>query len=163
MSRVRAAAGVAVRPCTLGRGLFALRAYAPGEVIVKFKGRRVDRGDPLHFEMVGANLLQTGRRTYILPEPPAVFANHSCNPNAGIRHNRDLVAIEPIAPGDEICFDYSTTMDEEYWTMPCACGAPNCRGVVRDFDQLPEDVRRRYLKLGVVQGFIARRFRRQVG
>ena len=162
MSRVRAAAQVAVRTCSLGRGLFALKPYVPGEVILRFKGRRVDRGDPLHFEILGANLIQTGRTTYIYPEEPGIFANHSCDPNAGIRHNRELVAIKAIAPGEEIFFDYSTTMAEHGWTMECACGSPHCRGVVRDFELLPDEVRRRYLELGVVQGFIARRYRGRV-
>jgi hypothetical protein len=151
-------AEVAIRPCTLGRGLFALRPYRPGETILYFAGQRVDADDPLHALAEGANLLQTGRRTYILPEPPGLFANHSCDPNAGIVHNRQLVAIKAIAAGEEIRFDYSTTMDEDGWTMACACGESACRGLVTDFRTLPHEVRRRYLELGVVPGFIARRY-----
>ena len=148
-----------VSPCELGRGLFATCAYGPGELILRLSGPRFERNDPIHQTEAGANLLQTGRQTYILLGPPGVFANHSCNPNAGIRHNRRLVALRAIRAGEEIRFDYSTTMDEEMWTMPCRCGAPGCRGVVEDFVRLPAEVQRRYLELEVVQGFIARKWR----
>ena len=144
--------------CSLGRGLFAARNYRAGELIMVLRGPRRERDDPLHDTPDGANLLQTGQRSYILLGPPGVFANHSCEPNAGIHGNRRLVAIRDIDAGDEIRFDYSTTMDEDLWTMPCRCGAPTCRGVVTDFKLLPETVRRHYLDLGIVQGFIARRW-----
>lgn len=152
---------VYVCDCDVGRGLFANRYISAGERILTLHGSRYDRGDPIHFLESGANLLQTGPRTYILLEPPGVFANHSCDPNAGIAANRNLVAIRDIPAGREIRFDYSTTMDEDFWTLECRCGSPLCRGVVGDFRTLPPQLQVRYLELGVVQGFIARRYRRQ--
>lgn len=151
---------VSVAPCPEGRGLFAERPFAGGELILKLDGPRYTREDPIHLTEEGANLLQTGRRSYILLQPPGVFANHSCDPNAGIAENRRLVAIRDIAHGEEIRFDYSTTMDEDFWTLQCRCGAANCRGLVTDFRLLPDDVRQRYLELGIVQGFIAHRVRK---
>ena len=148
-----------VSSCELGRGLFATCDYGPGELILRLSGPRFERDDPIHKTDAGANLLQTGKHTYILLGPPGVFANHSCDPNAGISHNRRLVALRSIVSGEEIRFDYSTTMDEEMWTMPCRCGAPGCRGVVEDFVRIPTEVQQRYLELGVVQGFIARKWR----
>lgn len=145
--------------CSIGRGLFAGRIFMPGELILNLRGRRYGREDPIHLTASGANLLQTGWRTYILLEAPGVFANHSCCPNAGIRGNRKLVAIRLIMPGDEIRFDYSTTMAENFWTMPCLCGAPGCRKVVEDFSRLPTGIQDYYLDLGVVQGFIAHKYR----
>jgi hypothetical protein len=147
--------------CPVGRGLFAARDYQPGEVILRLGGPRYGREDPIHLTEAGANLLQTGPRSYILLEAPAVFANHSCDPNAGIRANRTLVAIRPITAGQEVRFDYSTTMAEDYWTLQCRCGSPLCRGVVTDFRLLPPEIKQRYLDLGVVQGFIARAERRR--
>lgn len=152
---------VLVGPSPLGSGLFAGRDFATGELIVSMHGPRYDRDDPIHAEPYSANLLQTGQRTYILLDPPGVFANHSCDPNAGIVQNRRLVAIRTIACGEEIRFDYSTTMDEDLWTMECRCGSPQCRGMVTDFKRLPPDVRARYLSLGIVQGFITRKYGRE--
>ena len=158
--KARLGADVRVGTCELGKGLFAGSPIVAGSLILPLEGPAYDRADPIHATPEGANLLQTGPCTYILLQPPAVYANHSCDPNSGIRANRRLVALRDIAAGEEIRFDYSTTMDEEYWTLPCRCGAPSCRGLVTDFDQLPADRQRRYLELGVVQGFIAARARR---
>lgn len=152
-------ADVRVGPSNTGTGLFAARTFAAGERILLLHGLRFEREDPIHLTDKGANLLQTGRRTYILLEPPGVYANHSCDPNAGIAGNRALVALRDIPAGEEIRFDYSTTMDEDFWTMECRCGAATCRGVVGDFKTLPPEVQARYLERGVVQGFIARRAR----
>jgi len=149
-----------VADCSVGRGVFAARRIAPGETILRFRGMRIDRDDPIHHTEQASFLLQTGRTTYILPAAPAVLVNHSCNPNAGLVDNRRLVALRAIAADEEIRFDYSTTMDDGMWTLDCRCGDPSCRRVVTDFDQLPADVRENYLRVGVVQGFIARRYRR---
>ena len=153
-----AAPPVRVGPCDVGAGLFATRPIRAGEIILPLRGARYGRDDPIHDSERGANLLQTGYRTYVLLEPPAVYANHSCDPNAGVVDSRRLVALRDIAAGREIRFDYSTTMDENFWTMRCRCGAPGCRGTIGDFKGLPAEVRRRYLDLGVVPRFIAWRY-----
>ena len=148
-----------VAPSAIGQGLFAERDYQAGDLIMILRGPRFGRQDPLHETPDGANLLQTGFRSYILLGSPGVYANHSCDPNAGIMENRRLVAIRAIETGEEIRYDYSTTMDEDYWTMDCLCGTESCRGVVTDFRYLPRSLRERYLDLGIVQRFIARRYR----
>ena len=122
---------VFIEQCDVGRGVFAERGFARGERILVFRGISVSRSDPMHATEAGANLLQTSQRRYILPEPPGLFVNHSCNPNAGIIGRRRLIAIRDIAAGEEIRFDYSTTMDEDLWTMECKCGEAACRHVVR--------------------------------
>ncbi len=146
-----------VAACDVGRGVFAARAYRRGEVILRFVGKAYDRSHPIHVTPKGANLLQVGTESYILPVGVGLYVNHSCKPNAGLSGTDVLVAIQDIALGEEIRFDYSTNMDEDLWTMPCACGARGCRGLVRDFKYLPEPLRRRYLALGIVPDFIAER------
>lgn len=146
-----------VGECSVGKGVFAGRHFSRGERILVFRGTKYDRSDPIHATRRGANLLQTGRQTYILPDGPGLFVNHSCDPNAGISNRRRLIAIRDIRPHDEIRFDYSTTMDEDRWTMRCRCGEPKCRRVIEDFKHLPPDVRLRYVELGIVPGFILRR------
>lgn len=151
---------VFVGDCNVGKGVFAARPFSPGDLILTFQGHRVEREDPIHFELLGANLIQTGRSTYIMPIEPGVFVNHSCDPNAGVSRNRRLIALKAIRLGEEIRFDYSTTMDEALWTMECCCGDPGCRSRVKDFGELPPEVQARYLSGQVVQGFIARKYRR---
>lgn len=147
-----------VAECDVGRGVFAARRFRAGERILVFEGEAYDRSHPIHETPQGANLLQVGPREYILPEPIGLYVNHSCNPNAGLRDARVLVALRDIAEGAEIRFDYSTNMDEDLWTMPCACGESICRGIVGDFKRLPDTVRATYLRMGIVPAFIADRY-----
>lgn len=142
----------------VGRGVFAARDFEPWSPILTFDGPRVTGDHPVAVADEGGYLLQIDMDTYIVPRPPAVLVNHSCRPNAGIVEAVRLVAICPIRAGEEIRFDYSTTMDEEAWTMQCRCGAPSCRGVVKDFKYLPDEVKQRYLDLGIVSPFIADKY-----
>ena len=153
-------AHVYVGETNVGRGVFAARHFMPGELILTFSGPRIDHTSPLHYTEHANNLLQTGKYTYIYPEAPGLYVNHACNPNAGIVPHRRLIALEPIAPNDEIRFDYSTTMDDGIWTLNCLCGHPDCRHVITDFKTLDPNIQSAYLLRGIVPGFIARHFRR---
>jgi hypothetical protein len=64
---------------------------------------------------------------------------------------------QPISRGEEVVYDYSTTMWEEHWTMRCQCGESDCRRLVEDFPQLPDSLKQTYLREGIVQEFIRRR------
>ncbi len=139
----------------IGKGVFANKSFNPGEQIFKLKGKKFRWEDPIHYTDFGANLIQTGYKTYIMPDAPGVYLNHSCNPNAGIYKNRKLVALEKIKIGEEITFDYSTTMQENFWTLDCMCNEIKCRKKIQDFRQLPKEVQSKYLLLNIVQGFIA--------
>lgn len=157
---------VFIADCELGRGLFAARAFNADEPILNFTGPLIGLAEAIAKGEAEANPLQVGPVSYIDLEPPGVFANHSCEPNAGIRDDVVLVALQPIAVGEEIRYDYSATMWEEDaawggWTMPCRCGSPRCRGVVDNFPTLPADVRVRYLSQGIVQEFIVHRALRE--
>ena len=60
--------------------------------------------------------------------------------NAGLRFTDDgvfLVAIRDIAPGEEVTWDYSTTLAESNWHMICQCGAADCRRVIGNFTTIP--------------------------
>lgn len=161
-------AQVFIANCELGRGLFASRTFAEGDTILRFAGSLIDFADTVARGDTEGNALQVGLDAYIDLEAPGVFGNHSCEPNAGIRDDQILVALRRISPGEEIRFDYSTTMWEDLgaewerggWTMPCRCGAASCRGVVANFSTLPTERQKHYLALGVVQKFIVERLLR---
>ncbi|MGA7903769.1 MAG: SET domain-containing protein-lysine N-methyltransferase, partial [Terrimicrobiaceae bacterium] len=106
--------------------------------------------------------LQIGPGIYMDIKPPGVFVNHSCAPNAGIRDDVKLVAITEIGAGEEIFYDYSTTMCNEHWTLACLCGTTLCRGNIGDFRELPSRTRQRYLRSGIVQSHVARQYFRPV-
>lgn len=59
------------------------------------------------------------------------FINHSCDPNTYLRVMKNRVefyALKKIKKGQELSCDYGETHHEG--TLPCRCGAKNCRGFI---------------------------------
>jgi SET domain-containing protein len=146
-----------------GRGIIALKAFAPGATVCQVKGEIVTGEvvwgywdiDPRR----GENCFRFDADHYLDPEGEiGAFANHSCNPNAGIiKTGRRLLlqAIRPITAGDEVTHDYSTLLGaDDVWKMKCNCGEASCRKVVRSFSRLPAAALRRYKRLGVIPDYI---------
>jgi len=150
---------VSVGPCSLGRGLFAARRFRPGEQILRFQGPVIDFATMLSKGEAQANPLQIAADCYLDLLAPGVYANHSCCPNAGIANDIQLIALKTIQCGEEIRYDYSTTMWENHWTMRCACGSPQCRGLIADFHTLPPMQQHGYLQRQIVQSFIVEQLR----
>jgi hypothetical protein len=157
MDPSNATSPVYVAKSDIGLGVFAARTVEKGAFLLTFEGPPFAASHPIHQSEQGANLLQVDETMYLMPQPPGVYVNHSCQPNAGLIETTTLIALRAIRAGEEIRFDYSTTMDEDAWTLVCRCGTLACRGVVRDFKYLPADVQEAYLALGVVQPFIVRK------
>jgi len=141
-----------------GHGVFAGRAFQAGERLFMLTGDELTKAQILTGgEEHAANAYQIDDDLYIYPlNPEGRFANHSCEPNAGLWEDREMIALRDIGAGEEIVLDYSTTMSEQHWTMACTCGAAACRGLVGDFHELPKSLQQKYLRLGVVQRFIVR-------
>jgi uncharacterized protein len=146
---------IRIGKCDLGHGIFANKEIQKEEIILTFEG------PPINFLQTKTKgswecmPLQINDDLYIDTLPVGVFVNHSCAPNAGIKNDRDLVALRTIVKGEEIRFDYSTSMQERSFTMPCRCGEPNCRRIVEDFDKITKAQQLKYLRLGIVMSFIA--------
>jgi hypothetical protein len=129
-----------------------------GDPVLEFIGSlycAAELTDPDTFD----HSLQIGPDTYLGPSGRLDdYVNHACDPNCGIVNALEhvlLVAIRPIAAGEEIAYDYSTTMINRTWRLEvCRCGSPRCRGFVGDYVDLPRAVRRRYERLGVVPSYV---------
>jgi hypothetical protein len=140
-----------------------MTSFKPGDTIVRIEGRIV-HSDVLwrrQGSRFSANCLRFGPETYLDPGKGACrFLNHSCNPNAGIRKTGNrlfLFAAKRIGAGSEITIDYSTTIgDDDIWMMRCRCGQRLCRKTIRNFGSMPAEVRRRYLRRGLVPRHIIR-------
>jgi len=137
-----------------GRGVFAREKIAVEQKIIRFTGPILRYAD-------------TTPQTYAVQIGPDKYlgasggfddcVNHSCDPNAGLiidGNEADLIAIRDIAEGEEIFFDYSTTLDEDDFEMTCHCGSNRCRGRIRDGKYLPEDIWQRYLSLGIIPDYV---------
>ena len=147
-----------VKKCRLGKGLLAASDIKKGELILEFNGPIISAAGAKRKGIHEGDVVQIGFNKYIDCTKPCVYVNHSCNPNAGVKDDIKLFAIKNIKAGEQITFDYSTVMDEDDWEMDCKCGSKNCRKRIRDFKYLPKSLQKKYLKLGIVQGFIARKF-----
>lgn len=125
----------------LGKAVYAALGFAEGETIIRFTGRRF-RADRIPSLMRGSSdrFVQVTPDHYMGPSGRIDdLINHSCAPNAGLRFTADgvfLVAIRDIAQGEEIAWDYSTTLKESNWHMICQCRSPDCRRVIGNFETL---------------------------
>ncbi len=151
---IQQASHYSIGPCPLGEGIFARQRIRQAGMILGFTGPIVSGSAAFTKGENSFNLLQIGPSEYLDLEQPGVFLNHSCEPNAGVVDDTVVIALRDIAPGEEITFDYSTTMSEQFETMQCLCGRPNCRQVIGDFHDLPHTLKDRYLAARLVQKFI---------
>ncbi|MCO5978245.1 SET domain-containing protein [Ideonella oryzae] len=128
-----------------GKGVFALQAIEPGEVLVEYTGDRIDWDealrrhphDPSNPEHTFYFQLRTGEVIDALYGGNASrWINHSCDPNCEAEETKGgrvfIKALRPIAPGEELSYDYGLTIDERYTPAlkkryECRCGAPECR------------------------------------
>ena len=138
----------------VGKGLFVTRSYAPDEEILLFTGREIDFDATLAKGDRECDAFQVAPGRYIDLDPPGVYINHSCDPNTGVRDGFRLVALTALQPGEEIRFDYSTTMGEDHWTLQCSCGSPRCRGIIRDFKFLPRELQIERVRRQIVPQFL---------
>ncbi len=152
-----------MKPVRNGLGIVALRSFHEHAVICQIKGRIVSAATVWRYWETEARLAENCFRysaeRYLNPEGEiGQYANHACDPNAGIiKQHRGLwlKAIADIAAGDEVTHDYSTLLGvDDVWKMRCNCGAARCRRWVRHVATLPATVVRRYRTLGVIPGFI---------
>jgi len=123
----------------LGRGVFALRDFRKGEIVVKGIVDKVieNRGEHT-FTIHGVNVVLAG---------PACLVNHSCNPNCMHVFNEsgtfDFVARRDIDADEQITHDTSAYEYEvEHFSQKCLCGSDNCRGEVKGWKDLSRQQRK---------------------
>jgi len=127
-----------VRPAGMkGRGLFAAEPIAAGQRILALMGT-VMTSDLLDEQLFA---MQIGPDSWLCSDGSSLddFINHSCDPNAGFsKGNLELYALRDIAAGEEISWDYSTSISEPGWQLECRCGSVACRGIVRPWPELSD-------------------------
>lgn len=145
-----------------GRGVFAGENINNGQIIRIFTGeictndkicKRIKEGkekedDPLQVDI---------DEFLDIDDEISYCFNHSCDPNAGMRKKNELFAIKDIKKGEEITYDYSTTVgiNINNWAgMNCNCGSNICRKHINDILTLSRDRVEYYYKLGALPNFI---------
>ncbi len=87
--------------------------------------------------------MYTGRLDGV-PIDPADFTNHSCDPTTWFVNDTTMTARRDILPGQEITYDYATSETDEDFLLPCGCGSPGCRKIIRGSDHLLPEVQAAY-------------------
>ncbi|KAI5075023.1 hypothetical protein GOP47_0010984 [Adiantum capillus-veneris] len=124
-------------------GLFARQDIQEGEMVVEYRGEIVRRSVA---DIRERRYKQQGKDCYLFKVSEEVvidatnkgniarLINHSCAPNCFARifpAKRAggtciiLIAKQNVMAGEELTYDY--LFDPENRTVPCLCGAPNCR------------------------------------
>jgi uncharacterized protein len=142
-----------------GLGLIATARITAGETIAAFGGTVLHQRDfSALSEFRQTHSIQIDDELYLVGDEelePADFANHSCDPNAGIVGNILLVAMRSVEPGEEICFDYAMSDAVDYDEFVCACGTDLCRKIVTGADWRRPELHERYR--GYMSSYIERR------
>jgi len=145
---------VIVKDSRFGKGIFATTDLPKNSVLFNITGPSLTFEETLKLKHDECYALQVGINKYIIPDHPFHLSNHSCLPNCGINRQLQFITIQNVSAGEELVWDYSTSMLERHWTMKCDCEQENCRHIIRDFDMLPLQFREKYLYLGIVLPFI---------
>jgi hypothetical protein len=146
---------IQIRDSKFGKGLFARKDIETGTILCRVTGKEINFGETILLEERESHSLQIDFDKYILCDPPFLYSNHSCDPNCGVNQHLELFALKKIKTGEELFWDYSTSMLERHWTMKCCCGEKKCRGKIEDFDLLPRYLQEKYFDLNIVFPFIA--------
>jgi hypothetical protein len=118
-----------------GRGVFARQVIAAGQLILQFQGWLSATTD-LQEEWLA---MQVGPDLWLCSHGELLddCVNHGCEPNAGFVTGEPILhALRDIQPGEEITWDYSTSIAEPGWELECRCGSNQCRGIVRSWGEL---------------------------
>jgi uncharacterized protein len=133
-----------------GRGLFAIRPIAKGE-IVAIKGGHVMSRATLRGarRRIAESYLQVEDDFYVGARRASeirrnkLFINHSCEPNLGIRGQLTFVARRPIKAGEELTYDWAMEENSPALTR-CVCGRARCRNRLTGRDWTIPALQRRY-------------------
>ncbi|ORX48604.1 hypothetical protein DM01DRAFT_1368191 [Hesseltinella vesiculosa] len=113
--------------------LVADRAFATHETIVSLDG--VTPGEKRY------STVQISPDQHIELNSDLLYLNHACDPTTFLDvDTRALIALKPIAAGDELTFFYPSTEWDMAQSFDCWCGSPKCIKTVKGARHLSKDV-----------------------
>ena len=123
-----------------GVGVRSLSDLAPGAIVLRFEGAIVPWASVPDAEVRYVMMDASG--DWVIPNAPARFINHSCEPNLRFTASRAVETTRPVKAGDEltIAYDLLEPFDierrarhpewyfwDDRWSFDCLCGSASCR------------------------------------
>jgi hypothetical protein len=140
-----------------GRGVIAGRTIPKGALVIRFEGPCFTRETCPDF----SEAIQVGVDSWMWSSGGLDdLVNHSCDPNLGIYQQFKeggtfLISLKEIAAGEELSFDYSTSMVDEPWDLEgCLCGTAKCRKLVGNFLDMDKETQQYYAALDVLPAHV---------
>lgn len=137
------------------KGIFAAKNIQKGIKIIEYVGKKLTKEEAEEayeksFEMHtednanGAVYIFELNDEYDIdgnvPDNPAKYINHSCNPNCEVEIIDDriwVIALRDIKKGEELTYNYGYDF-EVCLDHPCECGSKNCVGFILNEDEWPK-------------------------
>jgi len=143
------------------KGLFTERSFEKGSVVMPMRGVRITREEMNALEKTERdNVLQISGDIFLnMAGEREFFINHSCNPNCYVKavvNSGFLIALRPIAKGEELSFDYSLTSTDnpEDWSINCNCHKFYCRKNISGFNHLTDEKKKEAINNGLTPRYI---------
>jgi hypothetical protein len=121
------------------KAFFAQRSYQPGDTVIGFSAKEI-LSEPSYLTV------QVGIGKHIMLHPEHLqYINHSCAPNVFFdTYAMQIVALKPIAEGDEMTFFYPSTEWDMAQPFTCFCGSNNCLREIKGAAHTNPDVLNNY-------------------
>lgn len=140
-----------------GYGVFAKLPIKKSEVVAEFDGDILSIEDDWTIDQYN-HCIQFEETRWRDSRGLARIINHSCEPNCGIKKLFQVVAMRNISPNEEITWDYEMTENHPYWKMKCKCGTKSCRKVIGNYENMPEETRKKYK--GYISSWLIKKFKK---
>ncbi len=112
-----------------GKGVFALRDFKRGEIVLKWKPKLIKKSEVKLLSPREKTYIVHLSKKYMLMQSPERYINHSCEANTTVKNNSD-VAARHIKKGEEITSDYIKTKTKGENNFKCKCGSKKCRKII---------------------------------
>ncbi len=109
-----------------GRGVFALRDFKKGEVVLKWNPKPITKAASEELsDLMKRYVGHTGKSYYIM-QSPEKYVNHSCESSTFTKSLCDVTRRD-IKKGEEITSNYGKGETNEF---KCECGSKKCRKLI---------------------------------
>jgi hypothetical protein len=125
-----------------GEGVFATKSFKINDIVMVGTIEKVLDDNHSHASQIDED-------KYVLHSGLISKVNHSCDPNCGIKVNKngahDYIAIRNIGLNEEITFDYAMrNYNIEYFPEQCMCGSDKCRKIITGWKGLFDNKKNEY-------------------